>query len=83
MGAAIQQANQTYTKEQHARAKKVKTLHEYAHMSNSTLKHALDTGVIAGNALTSWDVLVYEMIYGPYAACIAGKRTARSYRSPS
>jgi hypothetical protein len=44
----IQHANQSYTREQKARAKKVKAFHEYAHMSYSTLKRALDTGVIAG-----------------------------------
>jgi hypothetical protein len=72
-----------YTKQQRERAKQVQLLHEYAHMSNSTLTRALNTGVFAGTALTGRDVDVYKAIYGPCTACIAGKLTAPSYRTPS
>jgi hypothetical protein len=61
----------------------VKHLHEFAHMSNHTLRRALDTGVIAGTSLTSADVDVYEDIYGPCWSCITGKLSAPSYRKAS
>jgi hypothetical protein len=46
----IQHDNQSYTREQRSRAKKVKALHEYAHMSNSTLKTCSRYRCDCGNA---------------------------------
>jgi hypothetical protein len=76
-------SNKSYSKEQRWRALQVKYLLKFAHMSNSTLKRALDTGVFAGTALTSADVDVYIDIYGPCSSCICGKLTRPSYRKPS